>query len=246
MAQALGNLIYNAISFSPAKGVVKVSVNGILEDGAVQADSTVSEETLIAVRISVVDSGTGLTEDDQKQLFTDSVELGINARMGSGLCLWISKKIVEMHGGRIGVICKGKGSGSTFYIDLPLRATANSDEDSSRSLEEKITSFHRCVQKKPDRHDTLTARVRSMVKRRSVLAIGNILEEEAAGLPVPAVPGSGAVEVASPLHILVVDDSSLIRKVRVSVLAISIVYLIGSLDDGPHASRDGSYLCRRL
>jgi signal transduction histidine kinase len=40
---------------------------------------------------------------------------------GAGLGLYISRKFVEMHGGKIWAESKGKNKGSTFYIELPMR-----------------------------------------------------------------------------------------------------------------------------
>jgi signal transduction histidine kinase len=81
------------------------------------------------VRVSFKDSGPGISDEQQKVLFTPftrgSVELAGRSG-GLGLGLYISRLIIELHGGTIGVISK-LGVGSTFYFELPI----------SKSSEEK-------------------------------------------------------------------------------------------------------------
>eukprot|EP01034_Spumella_vulgaris_P027284 gene27284-33981_t len=76
------------------------------------------------VRISVIDSGPGISKDDQKRLFHEIVQFNaakLQKGQGSGLGLWISNSIIKLHGGHIGVYSEGETSGSsTFYIDLPV------------------------------------------------------------------------------------------------------------------------------
>ena len=72
------------------------------------------------------DNGIGFTEDEKEQIFKQfgkierygqGWDLGIE---GSGLGLYISKKIVELHGGKIWVESEGRNKGSTFYFSLPI------------------------------------------------------------------------------------------------------------------------------
>lgn len=75
------------------------------------------------IAISVQDSGIGLNEHDKKNLFKlffrgkRAVYVRPN---GSGLGLFIVKKLAEAHGGRIKVESKGRGKGSTFTLILPV------------------------------------------------------------------------------------------------------------------------------
>lgn len=75
------------------------------------------------VRISVTDTGAGLTKENQQKLFKNIVQFHASKLQqggGSGIGLWISSKIIGLHGGRIGVVSEGEGLGSTFYIDIPI------------------------------------------------------------------------------------------------------------------------------
>jgi signal transduction histidine kinase/HAMP domain-containing protein len=106
IAQVILNLLGNAIKFT--------------EKGKVEVAATVSNETFL---ISVSDTGPGLSETDQKNIFDEFRQAdgsSTRAKGGTGLGLSISKKIVEMHGGRIWVD-SSLGKGSTFSFTLPIR-----------------------------------------------------------------------------------------------------------------------------
>ena len=107
LKQVLYNLLANAIKFCPAGGVVTVR-------SALTLDGT-------SVRTTVADTGPGMSIADQARLFTPFTQLGKSADRagGTGLGLALSKKLVELMGGHIGVESQ-LGKGATFYIELPL------------------------------------------------------------------------------------------------------------------------------
>ena len=112
IAQVLLNLLGNAIKFT--------------DEGEVRVEVTESDETFI---VSVADTGPGISEADQKIIFDEFQQTdGSSTREkgGSGLGLSIVKKIVEMHGGRIGVE-SDVGKGSTFRFTLPVRVEKQRD-----------------------------------------------------------------------------------------------------------------------
>ena len=76
--------------------------------------------------IYVTDTGTGIPEKDIASLFERFSQADHNLSNkpdGTGLGLSICKKIVELHGGKIGVISK-LGTGSTFWFTLPVESSA--------------------------------------------------------------------------------------------------------------------------
>jgi signal transduction histidine kinase len=105
--QVIFNLLSNAVKFTPAGGAVDVSaarVNG-------------------EVRVSVADTGPGLAPEDHERIFEEfqQTKIGIDQREGTGLGLAVSRRLVELHGGRIWVDSQ-PGKGSTFVFTLPARA----------------------------------------------------------------------------------------------------------------------------
>jgi two-component system, OmpR family, phosphate regulon sensor histidine kinase PhoR len=112
LAQVLGNLISNAIKYSPDGGEVELTGEGDVD----------------VVRVCVRDHGIGIPAEQQSRIFTKFFR-GEAARRGipgTGLGLALAREIVEAHGGRIG-FDSAAGRGTTFWIELPAVApTASS------------------------------------------------------------------------------------------------------------------------
>jgi len=104
--QVIFNLLSNAVKFTPAGGAV--DVNAAKVDGE--------------VRVSVADTGPGIAPEDRERIFEEfqQTEAGIEQCEGTGLGLALSKRLVELHGGRIWVESQ-LGKGSTFVFTLPSR-----------------------------------------------------------------------------------------------------------------------------
>jgi signal transduction histidine kinase len=105
--QVIFNLLSNAVKFTSAGGSVDVT--------ATRANGE--------VRVSVADTGPGITEDDLDRIFEEfqQTEAGARQHEGTGLGLALSKRFVEMHGGRIW--CDSEvGKGSTFVFTIPAAA----------------------------------------------------------------------------------------------------------------------------
>jgi signal transduction histidine kinase len=73
------------------------------------------------VRVSVTDTGPGIAAEDQGRIFEEfqQAAAGKEQREGTGLGLALSKRLVELHGGRIWVESE-LGKGSTFVFTLPV------------------------------------------------------------------------------------------------------------------------------
>ncbi|HZC79982.1 MAG TPA: ATP-binding protein, partial [Ktedonobacterales bacterium] len=106
--QVLGNLINNAVKYSPAGGAIAIRV----------CTAEAEREAVVSIR----DSGIGIPRDQQAQLFNRFARAD-NARKagigGTGLGLYLCRELVERQGGRIWFE-SDEGKGSTFHVALPL------------------------------------------------------------------------------------------------------------------------------
>jgi signal transduction histidine kinase len=103
--QVIANLLNNAIHYSPNGSPIDVSI----------------ATTPSVTRVSIKDYGPGISKDLQNKLFTRFFRVVSNESAiypGLGLGLYISRTIIEMHGGVIGLTSE-EGHGCTFYFDLP-------------------------------------------------------------------------------------------------------------------------------
>jgi len=75
------------------------------------------------ISVAVTDTGAGMTKDQLANVFSEGVQFDVNklqAGKGSGLGLYISKGILDQHGGSLTVASRGLGTGTTFTMTLPL------------------------------------------------------------------------------------------------------------------------------
>jgi signal transduction histidine kinase/CheY-like chemotaxis protein len=89
------------------------------------------------MKVAVKDSGVGISPENQKKLFNSIVQFDPNrlqAGGGSGLGLYISKGIMDLHGGTIGLFSAGEGHGTTFFIELPVEQGARMEKSSSPEM----------------------------------------------------------------------------------------------------------------
>ena len=104
ISQVLSNLVANALKFTKS-GIVSVSIE--------EFNNNDNKKEFI---VSVKDTGTGIDSDIMPRLFT---KFASKSQTGTGLGLFISKSIVEAHGGRIWAENNPDGKGSTFRFSLP-------------------------------------------------------------------------------------------------------------------------------
>jgi signal transduction histidine kinase len=108
VSQIVGNLIGNAIKFTPEKGTIKLS-------------ATPGDKQVV---FQVIDDGPGLTPDNISHLFDNFWQARKDDKRGVGLGLAIVKELVEAHGGKIWVESK-IDQGSTFSFSLPAAVRAS-------------------------------------------------------------------------------------------------------------------------
>ena len=101
--QVLTNILSNAIKFTPSKGTIVVRLERVNDE----------------LRFGISDTGVGIPADKCEAVFERYRQINTNDRRGIGLGLYISKCIVQGHGGKIWVESQ-LGEGSTFFFTLPV------------------------------------------------------------------------------------------------------------------------------
>ncbi|MBW1994404.1 MAG: cache domain-containing protein [Deltaproteobacteria bacterium] len=143
MKQILYNLLSNAVKFTPDGGQVVLSARvteGVVRAGKRWEDSRemkivehlveekryfkdAEENICDCLEISVSDTGIGIAPEDQSRIFNafEQVDSSVSRRYeGTGLGLSLTKKLVELHGGKIWVESEGLEKGSTFRFIIPV------------------------------------------------------------------------------------------------------------------------------
>jgi signal transduction histidine kinase len=114
MRQVVINLLNNAVNFTPDGGTVRVST---------RYDSN-------SVLLEVKDQGPGVSPEDSSQIFeifSQATGSGPGRSVGTGIGLHLVKRLVELHGGMVGV-SSAPGQGSTFWVRLPITLASAQDQ----------------------------------------------------------------------------------------------------------------------
>lgn len=110
LSQAIGQLLDNAIKFTPKRGTIRVSLAQDEEHA----------------RLSIRDSGPGIPKEARQKIFTKFFQVQnpmTRTVGGTGIGLYLTKSIVLFHGGNIS-ISDGTSDGAEFVIELPLKHSA--------------------------------------------------------------------------------------------------------------------------
>ncbi len=111
--QVLANILVNAINYTPPRGKIKIM--------------TINQEENI--QFIIKDNGIGITASEMPKIFNRASKIehqNINKDIineGVGLGLYLAKKIVEFHGGKIWAESKGRGRGAKFFFQIPKKRT---------------------------------------------------------------------------------------------------------------------------
>jgi CheY-like chemotaxis protein len=150
----------------------------------------------------VIDSGVGIAAENLPKVFQEIVQFDVNKNQkggGSGMGLWLSKQIVELHGGSVAVSSEGLGKGCCF--EVKLRGV--------RSVRDAYTNPAAIV---PVNHLQSVRQLEDI----SRIQTGSVRIERAFGTR-----SSTTLPRAKPsVHCLVVDDSKMNRKVMVRLLQL--------------------------
>jgi CheY-like chemotaxis protein len=192
MVQVMRNMLTNALKFTPKeKGCIRVHV--------VHADSS--------VRIEVTDSGPGLDAEQRRRIVEETVRHDQRALLedeqGYGMGVWLSRGIVELHGGHMGVESEGPGKGCTFFLELPVIKSGHPTPKGKPPS--PLVSVAALATTKPITPHPMSVRHQSL---RFTFASSDSDESDVAK----------ESHIGEDLKILVVDDSLLCRKMVSRVL----------------------------
>jgi signal transduction histidine kinase len=115
ISQVISNLLNNAIKFTKQEGVI--SITAVEKKG--DDDNNDNDDNNNEVIVKVQDTGQGIDSQVLPRLFSKFVTKSFE---GTGLGLYISKSIVEAHGGKIWAENNADGRGATFSFTLPIEA----------------------------------------------------------------------------------------------------------------------------
>eukprot|EP01036_Dinobryon_divergens_P034723 gene34723-biopygen27455 len=251
--QVIRNLITNAMKFTPTDGAVSVAISCVqLSAGnSIDCRDKFGPDAVGFFRVAVTDSGAGLSEEEQNRIFGEFTQFNKNELQsggGSGLGLWISRQIVQMHKGIMGVTSAGRGHGSTFFFELPVFGPDYSPpqpitetqqqphaqpEISTQQLESRPSRL--LCQSPPTIEDGKDDRSYAYTLQPDMEAPPNVTHTDPASfytaeevLGLQLMPIESPCASPSPVRVLIVDDSSLNVKV--------VARLIESEKTGPFAN----------
>jgi signal transduction histidine kinase/CheY-like chemotaxis protein len=172
----------------------KLSMIAHVDDGAV-ADESACAEVRGKLVIVVADTGAGISKENQKRLFTEIVQFNpekLQAGGGSGLGLWITQEILNLHDGSISVSSDGEGMGSIFTVEMPMIRRPLTASPLAVTIEDEFFTD----EIGPDRNW-------DQDRDRDLLPPETVVEDTVTEL---------ADSPQSPFELLIVDDSRLCRK----------------------------------
>jgi PAS domain S-box-containing protein len=129
LKQVMYNLLSNAVKFTPDGGSVHVAATRENVAHEMTTDGHGTPNGLPTGRnellcVSVSDSGIGVKKEDLERIFAPFEQSDLSASRryeGTGLGLTLSRRFVELHGGRIWAESEGEGKGSVFHFVLPVQ-----------------------------------------------------------------------------------------------------------------------------
>lgn len=227
MRKVITNLLSNAIKFTPNGGSVALYIAAI----------STPDETKENLYICVKDTGTGIPEEDVNRIFNrfyqsqNQVKYPVYGQAGTGIGLYLCKRIVQMHSGKIEAR-NNRGAGCSFRILLPLQ---REDKINGKTIiidQNDSSGISAITQESSDEKDTLTMLIvedntdmRGYI--RSILREQYHVMEAANGEEALHILNSNHVDfIISDLMMPVMDGIELSRRVKETFAISHIPFLM--------------------
>jgi len=132
LKQVMYNLLSNAVKFTPEGGSIHVSATHLPSNGGSSKENILDNMSDVPqefghvrnhLRIAVSDTGIGIKKEDLERIFAPFEQVDCSASRkykGTGLGLSLTRRFVELHGGKIWAESRGEGHGSTFVLIIPI------------------------------------------------------------------------------------------------------------------------------
>eukprot|EP00600_Ochromonadales_sp_CCMP1393_P000340 CAMPEP_0174983702 /NCGR_PEP_ID=MMETSP0004_2-20121128/17299_1 /TAXON_ID=420556 /ORGANISM="Ochromonas sp., Strain CCMP1393" /LENGTH=957 /DNA_ID=CAMNT_0016236001 /DNA_START=35 /DNA_END=2905 /DNA_ORIENTATION=+ len=236
LSQVMRNFLSNALKFTSPKGNINVEVEWLPEEELGSARLVEVPEDFEAllenpragvVRVSVTDSGAGLSAEQLAQVGGDGVQFNASKLQGgggSGVGLFLTKSIIEQHGGMMRVSSQGLDQGSTFSFDLPLFAAK--EEESNLEGIVKSSSQQQLLQ-----NDDTTETAEQLTTRPTCIGGSETANHDCEAVNPRKLATTRNNE---PKHLLIVDDASSNRRLLMRILTIK-GYTCEDADNGQKA-----------
>jgi signal transduction histidine kinase len=126
-------LLNNAINSTKNKGkiIISIQVDKCAKNDISTGDNDNNNNNKMCIVVNIKDNGTGIDSEIEPRLFT---KFATKSESGLGLGLYISKSIIEAHGGKIWGENNQNESGTTFSFSLPAAVAAYADPSANSSL----------------------------------------------------------------------------------------------------------------
>jgi signal transduction histidine kinase len=131
LKEAIYNLVFNGIKYTEHGGVtIKLKVQNSKfkapdDDGTLTGKENQEIRTNGNILIEISDTGIGMEPEEIAGLFAKTFERGEQAKKiyttGRGIGLYLANQIIRAHGGRLWAESEGRGKGSRFYVELPVK-----------------------------------------------------------------------------------------------------------------------------
>ncbi|MDR1762807.1 MAG: response regulator [Dysgonamonadaceae bacterium] len=242
MQKIINNLLSNAVKFTPNGGTIKVYLKSF------------NRESDRKLYIAISDTGSGIPEDALERVFerfyqaSGNVKYPVYGQSGTGIGLYLSKRLVELHGGTISVRNNPR-CGCTFSIILPAADSVAGKMETNKISVPETAAVEPAVLPKMANLEIAKGKIRILVVEdnsdmrafiTSILSPKYVVAEAGNGQEALEILNGGAIDfVITDLMMPVMDGLELSRRIKENFAVSHIPVLILTAKTAPEAKIEG-------